>query len=291
MPAAVLLLLGCERNTDSLVGASYEATEEVSESKQLNAAISGAEDRSYAPPEVKEKAKAKKDLAAPKKDNTKIIKTGEIGIQLADYHKNKHYIYDAIRKYEAYLSKENERTETHRLSNNIEIRVPNDKFEVLMDALTQGKGVANVDYKRMNTVDVSEAYFDLETRINTKKKVEERYIDILRQARKIEDILAVEEKIRVIREEIESAEGSLRYMSDRVSYSTISVYVYQDLEFDAPRPDRPTFWGKAGRAVSSGWNAILGFTLFLINIWPILLLVGAVLFAYRKKINIFRGKG
>jgi hypothetical protein len=293
IPLFISLLWACGRNAESLEGKSYEAdVEQATESMDdMEVAMEEADVSSTRQDhKLREKQKSKESFQAIKKDNTKIIKTGEIGIQLKDYHKNKHQIYDAIRKNDAYLSRENERKESYRLSNNIEIRVPNNKFESLLDALTQGNGVANVDYKRMQAVDVGEQFYDLKTRIKTKKEVEKRYISILRQAKKIEDILAVEEKIRVIREEIEAAEGRLRFLSDQVSYSTISLYMYQNLEYDAPAPDRPTFWGKAGRAAQSGWNAILGFLLFLINVWPLLILIAAAFIAYRKKLIAFMRK-
>ncbi|MBO6517099.1 MAG: DUF4349 domain-containing protein [Bacteroidia bacterium] len=227
---------------------------------------------------------------AIRKTNEKIIKKGNIGIQLEDYARDKHPFYDAIRKYDGYISMENETKESARLSNTMEIRVPNENFDKLVETITTGSGIKNIDYKRTSAVDVGEEYYDLQTRIRTKKEVEKRYIEILKKSTKIKDILAVEDQIRVIREEIESKEGRLRFLSDRIAYSTINLYLYQNLEYNAPLTEKPTFWGKLANASYSGWNAILNFLLFLTYIWPILILLGVVLFLYKRKRWIFKKK-
>ncbi len=222
--------------------------------------------------------------------NDKIIKKGSVGIQVKDYNKDKHHFEDAIRKYDGYKSNENEKTELSRISNTIEMRLPNQNFDQFINEITTGKGIKNVDYKRTSATDVGEEYMDLMTRIRTKKEVEKRYIEILRKANKITDILAVEDQIRVIREEIESKEGRLRFLQDRISYSTVSLYIYENLEYDAPLVDKPTFWGKMANAANTGWNLILNFLLFLVYIWPIVLMLVITIVLYKKKLFLFKNR-
>ena len=222
--------------------------------------------------------------------NDKIIKKGSVGVKVKDFDKQKHFFEDLIRKFDGYKSNENERREVSRVSNTIEIRLPNQNFDQFIEAISISDGVMHVDYKRTSAVDVGEEYYDLMTRIKTKKEVEKRYIEILRKANKITDILAVEDQIRVIREEIESKEGRLRFLKDRISLSTISLYVYQELEYDAPLVDKPTFWGKVAKAAFTGWNMILSFLLFLVYIWPIVLIFIFTIVAYKKKWLIFKNR-
>jgi len=220
--------------------------------------------------------------------NDKIIKKGSVGVKVKDYEKQQHFFDDLIRKYDGYKSNENERRELSRVSNTIEIRLPSQNFDKFIDAISSSEGVMHVDYKRTSAVDVGEEYYDLLTRIKTKKEVEKRYIEILRKANKITDILAVEDQIRVIREEIESKEGRLRFLKDRIALSTISLYVYEDLEYDAPLVEKPTFWGKIAKAAYTGWNMILSFLLFLVYIWPIVVVLVLTIIAYKKKWWIFK---
>ncbi len=218
----------------------------------------------------------------------KIIKRGNLGVEVKDYHKDKHYFEDIIRKYDAYKSNENERTESNRISNTIEIRLSSKHFDNFMDEIAKGEGIINIDYKRTSATDVGEEYTDLQTRIATKKEVEKRYIEILRKAKTIPDILQVENQIRVIREEIESKEGRLRFLKDRISYSTITLYIYEQLEYNAPPTDKPSFWGKLGNALLGGWNGILAIILVIVRIWPFVLLIVGGIILYRKRLLFFK---
>ncbi|MCB9260782.1 MAG: DUF4349 domain-containing protein [Flavobacteriales bacterium] len=220
--------------------------------------------------------------------NDKIIKTGEIGFELNDYEREKHGFKDIFRKYGAEIFHENERTETNRISNEITVRVPNANFYPLMDALSEGKGFKRIDYKRISATDVGEEYYDLITRIKTKKEVEQRYLTILRQAKTIKEILQVEDQIRVIREEIESKEGRLKFLEDRVSKSTITVYLYQPLDSSSPISTAPTFWGNLANAFQSGWNIVTNIILFFVHIWPITVLLILTLISYKRKWFIFK---
>ncbi len=223
-----------------------------------------------------------------KRTNDKIIRTADIGLELDDFEKQQHHFTDLVKKFDGYVSNENERSSSSRVSNTITIRLPNKYFDDYIKEALEGEGIMNIDYKRVNAIDVGEEYTDVVSRIKTKKAVEQRYLDILKQAKEIKDILEVEEKLRVIREEIESKQGRLRYLQDRISYSTINLFIYQDFEYDAPKSNKPTFWGKMTNAADSGWNAILSFILFLVYIWPIILLLGFVVLAWRKKWFIFK---
>lgn len=227
-------------------------------------------------------------------DNTayqsKIIKKGNIGIELENYEKNKHQFYDVIRKYDGYISNENEVRDVERISNDLEIRLPNANFDKFMADISEGTGIVNIDYKRSSAIDVGEEYYDLQTRIKTKKEVEKRYIEILRKATKITDILAVEEQIRVIREEIEAKEGRLKFLSDRISYSTVNLFLYEQLEYNAPVSKKATFWGKLGNAAAAGWNFVLGFLIILVQIWPLWIVLIVLIFLIKKRTSLFRRK-
>jgi hypothetical protein len=83
----------------------------------------------------------------------------------------------------------------------------------------------------------------------------------------------VEEKLRVIREEIESKEGRLKYLNDQVSLSTIHLDIYQKLTFEPGFK----FLKKIGSALKGGWKGLLRVVIGLIYIWPLLIIFSGVL--------------
>lgn len=140
------------------------------------------------------------------------------------------------------------------------------------------------NYQNMNANDVTAEWIDLESRLQTKREVRDRYIDILRnKARKVEDILAAEDKIRVITEEIEARESRLRYLRDQVSMSTLTLELYQTREYKETGPvTRRTFGSEFVAALGNGWSLIRELFLGLTAVWPLLILIGAGIWLVRR---------
>jgi hypothetical protein len=124
-----------------------------------------------------------------------------------------------IKKHKAYVSSEDENNSSYSISNTIIIRVPAENFEKLLSDL-EGEAT-DFESKSINTSDVTEEFIDILKRLENKREAEAQYLKILKDARTISEILAVNEHIRVIREEIEAKEGRLRLFekSSRFQYN------------------------------------------------------------------------
>lgn len=81
-----------------------------------------------------------------------------------------------------------------------------------------------VSSEKVTGQDVTEEYVDLEARIHAQRAVEEQYLAVLREAKTIPDILAVQQKLGEARTEIERAEGRRRLLENETSLSTITVH-------------------------------------------------------------------
>ena len=92
----------------------------------------------------------------------------------------------------------------------------------------------------------------------------------------VEDILNIEQSIRVLQEEIESSEGRLRYLNDCVSYSTLILTISTEKDFKFVPAKRDSFWEKLKESVSGGWFSLVDFILDLFGLWPLwIVIVGA----------------
>ena len=102
-------------------------------------------------------------------------------------------------------------------------RVPVAAFdETLVAVRALGTRVSN---EKVTGQDVTEEYVDLEARIRAQRAVEEQYLSVLKEAKAIPDILAVQQKLGEVRTEIERAEGRRRFLESQTSLSTITVHV------------------------------------------------------------------
>ncbi len=248
----------------------YTATEEVKEAAMdaLEAASQsggGQKDRAGDPGSYNTPADSREQIQA------KVIKTADISYQVEDFDESRRKILETVSRFRARVSSENQTNDGYRLSNTMVIRVEGGGFDSLVDALMTE--AIYVEYKTVNAQDVTEEYVDLTARLKSKKELEARYSEILKKANTINEILEVQEYLGRIREEIESFEGRLKYMDDRVAFSTISLKYYEQLDNVSKQPDR-TFGSRMEEAFGTGWNGLVTFFLGLIYLWPLWLIMG-----------------
>ena len=205
--------------------------------------------------------------------NRKIIWTARLKFQVMNVDASTKAIQQISKQHGGFISSMDLSSTNYQISNTIQIRIANDKFENIIDEFK--KEAIHVDGININSNDVTEEFIDIEIRLKTKKEVRDRYIDVLRnKAGKVKDIIAAEEAIRTITEEIESKEGRLRYLQDKVNFSTITITIYQKVKYKSePKIYEKPYVKKLLDGLKNGWSIITTFVLFLANIWPVLILV------------------
>lgn len=208
--------------------------------------------------------------SSPQKLPQKLIKTANLSCEVEDYQQTAKQVKQLTNQWNAYISDEQQINRRHRISNKFTIRVPKIQFDSLL--LDLEKLALRIDKKHVNIQDISEEFFDLKSRLNTAKKVEQRYYEILKDAKKVEEILKVEKELKGLREDIESKEGRLNFLNDQVNYSSIRLSIYQKINLPESAYQRPSFFGRIGGAFQAGWYSLLDFTIRLIYIWPFVLL-------------------
>ena len=218
---------------------------------------------------------------APVKNVSRLMKEGSMGCEVKDYASDLAKIRAIIAKYQGYIGSENEVKETYKIYNDLVIRVSGEHFEKMIAEISEL--AENVDFKRISATDVSEEYFDLETRIKTKKEVEKRYVEFLSRAKNIEEVLKVENELRVIREEIEVREGRLKFLQDRIAYSTLNLNIYESFDYSGSVTKKPGFFNKIGEGIAAGWHGILNFIVTLVYLWPLWIAIGLGIFWFIRR--------
>jgi hypothetical protein len=123
---------------------------------------------------------------------------------------------------------------------------------------------------------------DTKSRLETKKEVRERYLDLLKQAHSMKDILQVQNEINQVQEEMDGAAGRIAYLGHAAAYSTINLNFYQVLDASVQHDVEPTLLQKLSSAFKAGWFWVTSLLVGLIGLWP-LLLAGALGFMWWKR--------
>lgn len=210
----------------------------------------------------------------------KVIKDGEINIEVSDLEKSKSKVDSIVIKNNGYYEREELRNQTWQNIYRLKIRVPSQQFETFIQQIESGTGT--ITHKNIKTRDVTDQFIDIETRLKNKKNYLKRYNDLLKKAKTVKEILEIEEKIRALEEEIESQTGRLNYLSDLVSYSTLEVTLDQPINEKYNTQKRGIFWKRISYAFSSGWVGFIDAIIFLFEQWPFIILLGIIIYGWRK---------
>ena len=147
--------------------------------------------------------------------------------------------------------------------------------EKLTDLLAHLARLGTVEAKSLTTDDVTAEHADVAARVRTKRALEQRYLELLRQAHKVSDILEIETKLGAVREEIEAVESRLKALNEQVAYSTITLRLYQAVALPAPDAPVLSFGSRLLEALYGGWELTASLVLGFLYLWPVWLLLGA----------------
>ncbi|WP_395049502.1 DUF4349 domain-containing protein [Flavobacterium sp.] len=235
----------------------------------------------------KEKASANDNYAAldaPQKTEDKnieqkIIKTGNLRFETNDLEATYSQIQSAVKSHNAIIQNDTEGKNYESVFKNITVRVPSKNFDLFLKDIS--KGVAYFDNKEISSQDVTEEYIDIDARLKAKKVLEVRYLELLKKANKVTEMLEIEKQLSAIREEIEAKEGQLRYMQSQISMSTITIEFYKTVANEGGATI--SYGSKIWNAIKSGFNGISSFFIGLLTIWPFLIILATGFYFIRKR--------
>lgn len=209
----------------------------------------------------------------------KVIKTANLNLQTLDFDGFAAALDLKIAESGAYLQYADVSGTDYyggRKSANYTVRVPEANFNLFLSGL---EGIATVVNKTLGEQDVTLSYVDTEARIKTLEIEQERLFALLEKADTLEAIITLEQRLSEVRYDIESYKAKLRTYDDKITYSTVKIYVYEVTKVTEKEPE--TLWER----ISNGWadtmeDISLGaqdFVVWLVINLPYLVFWGAVI--------------
>jgi hypothetical protein len=223
----------------------------------------------------------------------KIIKNAEISIEVEDFKPQ----FDAVQRMAegagGYVESSSSYVRKHAaagddrefMEGHAVIRVPNTEFGGCIERISDlGKVTNRSTYGN----DITLRYMDTETRLKSKQIQQERLIEILSKAERVEDILNIENELNRVRTEIESYGTQLRGWDNLVQYSTINVFMTEvdskDTQVSVLKMDN--LWDRVKRGFIRTTNALMDMVEMIIvgigYVLPVAILIGAVYLGWLK---------
>ena len=169
------------------------------------------------------------------------------------------------------------------------VRVPAARFQEFLD---QAGTLFHVVSQTQSAENVSEYYYDMESRLETAKIKLARLQDLLAKAENMEDIITIESAISDTEYQIENLSGELRHYDSLIGYSTIHVSLQETYQPTETQTAPLTFGDRMARAFESGLRSFRYFledlALWLAEAWLPLLVAIAIVVIVVKLVR--RGK-
>ena len=211
----------------------------------------------------------------------KIVMTGSITMEVGDISKSQADITDIASQYKGYVVSSNLRADQDDPTGYISIRIPAGSFNDVMQKL---RALAmKVTYENANSQDVTEQYMDLAAQLKNYQATEAQYLELLKKADNVKDILDVQRELSTVRGDIERIKGRMQYLERTSDMSLIEVTLQKS------KPLGESTWDVAGifKSAVDGLivlgKAILGILIWLLVFSPVWIIALVIIFLVRRK--------
>ena len=158
------------------------------------------------------------------------------------------------------------------------LRIPVDQLEAFKKGTDQIGTVASYS---TSTENVTEQYYDIETRLKSLRTQEERLLKLMEKSETLTDVIELENALSEVTYEIESLTGSLRRYDSLVEYSTVNVSLDEVVRYTEQQEVPRTLWDRIRQQFSTSLSGLADFgqdfLVLLVGCSPVLILL-AMLF-------------
>jgi len=238
--------------------------------------------------QVVDRKENKQFQPVPKPDwDKKIIKNATLNVEVKDYKIFSNTIREITKKAGGYIAREDQQQSEYKLENSITIKVPVDQFDEAINSLTASP--EKIIEKKIGSEDVTGEIIDTRSRMEAKKQVRLRYLDLLKQAKNMEEILQVQSEIDDIQVQIESATGRVQYLNHAAALSTIQLTYFQVLNPTAVDKGEPSFGTRLIQSLKDGASWVGELMIIVMSLWP-LWMAGLIAWVFFRKYRLTKTK-
>ena len=242
-------------------------------------------DTTQTPPQQQQAQTGNKLAQPPKIDwDKKIVKNATVKLEVKNYQSFNELLHGNIKRFGAYIAQEEQNQTDYKIENAITIKVPVEQFDDLIGTISGGE--QKLIERKITSEDVTTQVIDARSRMEAKKQVRLKYLDLLKEAKNMEEILNVQREVNGIQEDIEAANGRIEYLSHSAAYSTINLTYFQVLDASAKNEGQISYGTKMWRSFKVGWHWVGELLVGIISIWPLFFLGFLCWFAYKKWIVV-----
>nr|MBA5586076.1 DUF4349 domain-containing protein [Anaerobacillus isosaccharinicus]QOY38744.1 DUF4349 domain-containing protein [Anaerobacillus isosaccharinicus] len=222
-----------------------------------------------------------------------VIYNANLSLEVKDYHKIEAQIQEKVSTLGGYVLESSIYfSGKERINGNLVVKVPQKSFQSFINEVESAS--VKVHDRHVSGNDVTEEFVDLESRLRSKRVVEERLLSFMEKAEQTEDLLKISSDLGKVQEEIEQLLGRMNYLKTNVDFSTVTLHLTENLVTVGSIQDKDlNTWVKAKSLFMESVNGLIslfsGIIVLAIGLSPFIVplgLIGMIIVFYvRKKRN------
>lgn len=214
----------------------------------------------------------------------KIIRDAELNLETKDFPAALDAIASLAEEFDGYVQESNvsgaslyDSNRRQTRSARFVLRIAASQLDTFLERIGE---VCNISRQNITAEDVSDHYYDTKSRLKSMRIREERLLEMLQQAGELKDLLEIEKELAEVRYEIESLETTIKRLDSQVSFSTVTLFLDEVVEY-TDTPAVPTSLGeRVANAFQESWRNFADFCIELLLTLIILapMIIMAVIF-------------
>ena len=212
----------------------------------------------------------------------KIVRTASLTIQVTDISQALADIAALATQFEGYVvSSSQHADDDDSASGQVSIRVPATQYDAALQKLREL--AIKVVYENSNSQDVTEQYTDLQAQLRNYEATEAQYLELLKKAESVKDMLEVQAALSNVRGEIERVKGRILYLERTSETSLIQVSLKKVKPIGASTWDMPGIIKGAVDGLIVFGNVLLTIIIWLLVFSPVWGIIWVVIWLVRRK--------
>jgi hypothetical protein len=203
-----------------------------------------------------------------------IVRSGKLGLTVADMQAGLEDATALARRLDGYVASTSVRENDGRQTATLALRVPGGRYDEAVDQLR--RLAVRVDEESSTGQDVTEEFADLGAQLRNQEAAEVQYLELLKRAQSVEDVLKVQGRLTEVRTQIERLKGRMLLLQRRAELAQIEVTLVVESAGFQPLRHIAASFATSLRALELAVGA-------LVAAWWVLLLLGAALWLLRRR--------
>lgn len=262
----VLVIAGCSAHEAEYAGSSASKT----------AADSSSPAESMAGYQPSNTQPSNNRPAEPVKMNRAVIREGKMTVRVKEVEQAERDIVKWINGLGGYV--DSSASQNYGEANPqvvMNLRIPIGHFDDVIDQMAdRGK----ITYKQLSSEDVTEQLIDIAARLKTLRLEEDRYLDLMKQAKGLDQISSVQSKLSDVRTQIEQIAAKQKALGELTALSKLELTLTQDAVTTLAKAEDKAWanqaWGEATASAGAFFKGVATMVIWLAVYSPAFLVIG-----------------